>query len=62
MYILIREEIPLGFAVLAAARASLAAYLKFADSDDVAAWLDWTFAGNAMGYNHKRLRIFVRRK
>ena len=23
---------------------------------------DWTFAGNAMGYNHKRLRIFVRRK
>ncbi|QRK12518.1 hypothetical protein JQX13_22320 [Archangium violaceum] len=29
MYILIRESVPTGFAVLAAAHASLAAYLKF---------------------------------
>ena len=32
MYILIRESVPLGFAVLAAAHSSLAAYLKFRDT------------------------------
>ena len=34
MYILIRESVPVGFAVLAAAHASLAAYLKFADTPE----------------------------
>ncbi|MBM3464050.1 MAG: hypothetical protein FJX76_18295 [Armatimonadetes bacterium] len=43
MYILIRESVPLGHAVLAAARASLAAYLKFRDSDEVAQWLSGPF-------------------
>ena len=43
MYILIREAVPAGFAVLAAAHASLAAYLKFADSPDVKEWLAGPF-------------------
>ena len=44
MYILIRESVPLGFAVLAAAHASLAAYLRFRDAPEVAEWLDGPFA------------------
>ena len=43
MYILVRESVPLGFAVLAAAHASLAAYLRFRDSSEVAAWLSGPF-------------------
>lgn len=43
MYILIREAVPTGFAVLAAAHASLAAYLKFADSAEVKEWLAGPF-------------------
>ena len=43
MFILIRESVPTGFAVLAAAHASLAAYLKFKDSPEVAEWLSGPF-------------------
>ncbi len=43
MYILIRESVPTGFAVLAAAHASLAAYLKFRDAPEVAQWLSGPF-------------------
>lgn len=43
MYILVRESVPLGFAMLAAAHASLAAYLKFRESPEVAAWLSGPF-------------------
>ena len=43
MYILIRESVPTGFAVLAAAHASLAAYLKFRDTPEVAEWLAGPF-------------------
>ncbi|WNG33544.1 hypothetical protein F0U61_07865 [Archangium violaceum] len=43
MYILIRESVPTGFAVLAAAHASLAAYLKFRDAPEVAEWLSGPF-------------------
>jgi hypothetical protein len=43
MYILIRESVPTGFAVLAAAHASLAAYLKFADTPEVKEWLSGPF-------------------
>ncbi|PTL83839.1 peptidyl-tRNA hydrolase [Vitiosangium sp. GDMCC 1.1324] len=43
MYILIRERVPIGFAVLAAAHASLAAYLKFRDTPEVAEWLSGPF-------------------
>ena len=43
MYILIKESVPLGFAVLAAAHASLAAYLKFRESAEIAQWLSGPF-------------------
>lgn len=43
MYILIRDDVPQGFAVLAAAHASLAAYLKFRDTPEVAEWLSGPF-------------------
>ena len=43
MYILIKDTVPLGFAVLAGAHASLAAYLKFKDTPEVAAWLSGPF-------------------
>jgi hypothetical protein len=43
MYILIRGSVPVGFAVLAAAHASLACYLQFRESAEVAAWLAGPF-------------------
>jgi hypothetical protein len=43
MYILVRESVPLGFALLATAHASLAAYLKFRDSEEVKTWLSGPF-------------------
>lgn len=43
MYILVRDDVPLGFAMVAAAHASLAAYLEFREHPDVAAWLAGPF-------------------
>lgn len=43
MYILVKESIPIGFAVLATAHASLACYLRFRDSIEVAEWLAGPF-------------------
>lgn len=43
MYILIRDSVPTGFAVLAAAHASLAAYLKFKDTPEIVEWLSGPF-------------------
>lgn len=43
MYILIKDTVPTGFAMLAAAHASLAAYLKFQDTPEVAEWLAGPF-------------------
>jgi peptidyl-tRNA hydrolase len=43
MYILIRDDVPQGFAVLAAAHASLAGYLRFRDTPEVAEWLSGPF-------------------
>jgi peptidyl-tRNA hydrolase len=43
MYILIKESIPLGFALVASAHASLAAYLKFQNTPEVAEWLSGPF-------------------
>jgi hypothetical protein len=43
MYILIRESVPLGFAVLGAAHASLACYLKFRDAPEVTTWQSGPF-------------------
>ena len=43
MYILVREGTPTGFAVLAAAHASLAGYLRFQDTPEVSEWLSGPF-------------------
>jgi hypothetical protein len=43
MYILIKDTVPLGHAIVAAAHASLAAYLKFKDAPEVATWLAGPF-------------------
>ena len=43
MYILIKESVPLGNAIVAAAHASLAAYLKYQDSLEVKQWLSGPF-------------------
>jgi hypothetical protein len=43
MYILIKDTVPAGFAVLAAAHASLAAYLKFKETPEVKEWLSGPF-------------------
>ena len=43
MYILVRDDVPLGFAMVAVAHASLAGYLKFKDTPEVAAWLAGPF-------------------
>ncbi len=43
MYILVKESVPTGFAMLAAAHASLAAYLKFQDTPEVRQWVGGPF-------------------
>lgn len=43
MYILIRESVPSGLAIVAAAHASLACYLRFRDSPEVSTWLEGPF-------------------
>jgi peptidyl-tRNA hydrolase len=42
MYILIRESIPIGYAMVSAAHASLAVYLQFKDTPDMTKWLAGT--------------------
>ncbi len=43
MYILVRDDVPLGFAMVAVAHASLAGYLAFKDTPEVEAWLAGPF-------------------
>ena len=43
MYILVKDSIDLGFAIVAVAHASLAAYLKFKESAEVEEWLSGPF-------------------
>jgi len=43
MYILVRDDVPLGFAMVAVAHASLAAYLAFQATPEVREWLDGPF-------------------
>lgn len=42
-YILIKDSVPLGYAVVAAAHASLAVYLEFRDAEEVQQWLAGPF-------------------
>jgi len=39
MYILVRDDIPLGFAMVAVAHASLTCYLKYQDEPGMKSWL-----------------------
>lgn len=43
MYILIKEDISAGYAALAAAHGSLAAYMRFRGSPEVSEWISGTF-------------------
>jgi peptidyl-tRNA hydrolase len=43
MYILLKESLPEGFPVLAAAHASLAAYKKFENNPEMQEWISGTF-------------------
>lgn len=43
MYILIKDDVPLGNALVAAAHASLGAYLKFRDTPEVVEWVSGPF-------------------
>jgi peptidyl-tRNA hydrolase len=43
MYILVKEEVPLGIAMVGVAHASLAAYLKFQTSPEINSWLSGPF-------------------
>ncbi len=43
MYILVKEDVPIGKAVVGIAHASLACYLKFQDTAEVRKWLDGPF-------------------
>ena len=43
MYILIKDSVPLGFALVATAHASLAAYLKFKDTPGIQKWISGPF-------------------
>jgi len=43
MYILVRDDVPLGFAIVAVAHASLAGYLHFSETPEVAEWLSGPF-------------------
>ena len=43
MYILVKENIPIGNAIVAVAHASLGAYLKYQDSQEIKDWLSGPF-------------------
>jgi len=43
MYILVKESVPIGFALVAVSHASLAAYLEFQDTPEVQEWLSGPF-------------------
>jgi len=43
MYVLIKESVPLGLAIVGAAHSSLAAFRKFEQSPEMQAWIDGPF-------------------
>ncbi|MBU6950940.1 peptidyl-tRNA hydrolase [Hahella sp. HN01] len=54
MYILIKDTISSGYAMVAAAHASLAAYLKFQDTAEVREWLSGPFYKTLCKVNEKQ--------
>ena len=57
MYILVKEEVPLGFAMLAVAHASLGAYLKYQETDEVKEWLSGSFYKVVCKVNEKEFEM-----
>ncbi|MFT5167246.1 MAG: peptidyl-tRNA hydrolase [Saprospiraceae bacterium] len=53
MYILVKEEVPIGKAVVGIAHASLACYLKFQNTEEVIKWLDGPFYKTVCKVNAK---------
>ncbi len=53
MYILIKQDVPAGIAVVAAAHASLAAYLRFHETAEVEAWLKGPFYKTVCSVNEQ---------
>ena len=43
MYILVKEEIPIGKAIVGVAHASLACYLKFQETEEMKMWINGVF-------------------
>lgn len=57
MYILVRDDLSSGFAMLACAHASLAAYLKFSETPEVREWLDGPFSKVICQVSEKEFEI-----
>lgn len=57
MYILVREAVPVGNAIVAVAHASLAAYLRFKDSPEVAEWLSGPFYKTVCMVNEREFEL-----
>jgi len=53
MYILVKDNVPAGIAIVAAAHASLAAYLKFSEHENVKEWLSGSFYKVVCAVNSK---------
>jgi len=53
MYILVKEDIPIGKAAVGIAHASLACYLKFQERDEVKSWLSGPFYKTVCKVNDK---------
>lgn len=53
MYILVKEDLPIGFAMVSVAHASLAAYLKYKDRPEVNEWLSGPFKKTICKVNEK---------
>ena len=53
MYILIKEDVPLGFALNSSAHGSLACYLEFQERQDMKDWVSGRFAKVTCKVNEK---------
>ena len=56
MYTLVCDDVPLGFAMVAVAHASLAAYLKFQDAPETAEWLSGPIFKVVCNFNGKEFQ------
>jgi hypothetical protein len=57
MYILIKEQVPTGYALVAAAHASLAAYLKYQGTPEVQEWISGPFYKTICKVNEREFEV-----